>query len=225
VSPSAAAANITSVVGNLSGTIAYIDNSNRYFLGQIERIDPNRNLVWSVDAPQSKEAYRTLLCTLDNYATLAIVFQNAPFITAFTATTPAYPQICTKQVRDYMLHLTLTITYDDGHIQPVSITRTAKAGVVEHTASAPNLVIDTGNITELLTLLYNTFQHLGISVQLQYAGVTVPHLSRRQTRKIAEAKAEPMTEATILNRKVAEATAARAALVKAKAKLSEVRKI
>jgi len=190
-------ANITSVVGNLSGTITYTDNHNRYFHGQVERIDPNRNLIWATDAAQSEEAYRTLLCTLANYATLAVVFQTAPFITTFTAITPAYPQICAVPFRDIVLHINMTITYDDGHIQPVSITRTAKAiahdnplGITDHTDSAPNLVAGDANITELLTLIYNAFQQLGISIQLQYAGVTVPHLSRRQTRKATEAAPE-----------------------------------
>lgn len=174
-------ANITSVVGNISGTITYADNNNRYFHGQIEHINPNRNLVWGADAAQSEEAYRTLLCTLANYATFKVVFQTAPFIDTFNAVTPPYPQVCAVPVRDIMLHINMTITFDDGHIQPVSITRTAKAvahdsplGVTNHTVSAPSLVTGTANITELLTLIYNAFHNLGIHVQLVYVGVTVP---------------------------------------------------
>jgi len=174
-------ANITSVVGNISGTITYTDNNNRYFHGQIEHINPNRDLVWGTDADQSEEAYRTLLCTLPNAARLVVTFQTAPFIDTFTPVTPPYPQVCVVPVRDIVLHINMTITYDDGHIQPVSITRTAKAvahdnplGIVDHTDSAPNLVAGVANITELLTLIYDAFHNLGIDVQLIYDGVTIP---------------------------------------------------
>jgi hypothetical protein len=139
-----AAAN--SVVGFLSGIVAYENNDVGSFHCQVESPDLVNTLVWSVDETGSRIATGEMY-NIEWYYPLANLIAGIELSAGFTwMTNPPSP---VKAINDVVIHLNLTFTLDDGTTCPVSATY--ENGVMtNHTAVPPTLP---SNITSLLAAL------------------------------------------------------------------------
>jgi hypothetical protein len=143
-----AAAN--SVVGFLSGVVAYDNNEVGNFHCQIEapNVSPANTLVWSIDETNSRIATGDMY-NIEWYYPLANLIAGIGLSSGFTwmsvAPTPA------RGISDIVIHLNLTFTLDDNTTVPISITY--EAGVTtSHSTTVPLTTLPT-NIEAMLVAL------------------------------------------------------------------------
>jgi hypothetical protein len=124
-----------SVVGFLSGTVAYADNEVGSFHCQIESPDLVNTLIWSIDGVDSKIVTGEMY-NLQWYYPLANLIAGVGFSNGFAwvSTVPTNP----RHISDVVIHLNLTYTLDDGSTCPVSATY-EQGAVVYHTPVPPTL--------------------------------------------------------------------------------------
>jgi len=141
-----AAAN--SVVGFLSGVIAYSNNDVGNFHCQIESSDLVNDLLWSVDEDGSKIATGEMY-NLAWYYPLANLIAGVGLSEGFSwmSTVPADA----RTINDVVIHLNLTFTLDDNTTVPVSVTY-ENGTIVSHSTEIPLASLPT-NIETMLTAL------------------------------------------------------------------------
>jgi hypothetical protein len=141
-----AAAN--SVVGFLSGVVAYDNNEVGNFHCQIESPDLVNTLVWSVDETNSRIATGDMY-NAEWYYPLANLIAGVGLSAGFSwmsiVPTP------TRGISDVVIHLNLTFTLDDNTTVPISVTY--EEGITTSHSTIVPLTTLPSNIEAMLTAL------------------------------------------------------------------------
>jgi hypothetical protein len=141
-----AAAN--SVVGFLSGVVAYANNDIGNFHCQIESPDLVNVLVWSVDEDNSRIATGDMY-NIEWYYPLANLIAGIGLSEGFTWISVA-PAVA-KEINDVVIHLNLTFTLDDNTTVPISITY-ERDTTTSHSTTTPLTSLPT-NIETMISAL------------------------------------------------------------------------